>query len=238
MAVSAAIVASTSCGSGAGGLFRQYQYEEEIYLSLDGSATVYVHASIAALDLLRGASFDASPGAPLDRDAVRAFYTSPVTRVTASPTTSRRAGRRFVHVRLDVRDIRQLRKAAPFAWSTYDFHREGDVYVFRQTVGHATPAPASKAGWNGRELVAFRLHLPSEIVDHNAGAGNPKRGNILVWEQPLLDRVRGEPLAFEARIKTESILYHTLWLFATTFGAVAVAFVFVIWWLLRPRTTT
>src|SRR5262245_37948234 len=37
---------SGSC-SGAG-LFRQYEYEEEMYLSLDGSATVYVNSSIAA----------------------------------------------------------------------------------------------------------------------------------------------------------------------------------------------
>ena len=27
-----------------GGFFRQYEYEEEVYLSLDGTATVYVNA--------------------------------------------------------------------------------------------------------------------------------------------------------------------------------------------------
>ena len=35
-------------------VFRQYEYEEDIYLSLDGSATVYVNTSVAALDALRG----------------------------------------------------------------------------------------------------------------------------------------------------------------------------------------
>ena len=30
------------------GFFRQYEYEEDIYLSLDGTATVYVNSSIAA----------------------------------------------------------------------------------------------------------------------------------------------------------------------------------------------
>ncbi len=230
------VLASTACGGVDVGLFRHYEYEEEVYLSLDGSATVYVNASIAALDALRGAPFDASPAAPVDRNAVRTFYTSPVTQVAALPTTSRRSGRRFVHVRLDVADIRQLAKAPAFAWSAYDFHREDDAYLFRQTVGHAHGAPPPNAGWKGGELVAFRLHLPSEILDHNAGAGNPRRGNILVWEQPLAARLRGEPLAFEARIKTESILYRTLWLFAVTFGAVASAFVVLIWWIVRPRT--
>ena len=49
-----------ACG-GAAALFRQYEYEEEMYLSLDGTATVYVNSSMAALNALRGTSFDTSP---------------------------------------------------------------------------------------------------------------------------------------------------------------------------------
>src|SRR5689334_16550833 len=33
---------SASCG---GGLFRQFEYEEDVYVSLDGSAAVYVNSS-------------------------------------------------------------------------------------------------------------------------------------------------------------------------------------------------
>src|SRR5262249_8624370 len=75
--------------------FRQYEYEEDVYLSLDGSATVYVNASVAALDALRGAAFDTSSNASIDRDAVRAWFTTPATKVTRTPTLSRRSGRRF-----------------------------------------------------------------------------------------------------------------------------------------------
>ena len=99
-----------------GEFFRQNEYEEEVYLSLDGRATVYVNTSVAALNALRGTSFDASPSAQIDRDAVRAFFTSPVTRVTRTPSVSRRAGRRFVHVRQDVDHIEQHKDAAPIAW--------------------------------------------------------------------------------------------------------------------------
>jgi hypothetical protein len=60
-----------------------------------------------------------------------------------------------------------------------------------------------------------------------------KRCNILVWEQPLADRLRGEPLAMDARMESQSILYRTLWLFAATFMAVAVVFLVVILWLFR-----
>src|SRR5437762_558033 len=88
-------------GCGRANVFRQYEYEEDTYLSLDGSATVYVNSSIPALDALRGASFDASPAARTDREAVRAYYASPHAHVVWV-RTSRRSNRRFVHVRLEV----------------------------------------------------------------------------------------------------------------------------------------
>jgi hypothetical protein len=88
-------------------------------------------------------------------------------------------------------------------------------------------------GWAGDEMTAFRLHLPSKIAYHNAGAGNLRRGNILVWEQPFAARLKGEPLTMEARMEPTSILYHTLWLFA---GSVLGAFVLlaaIIWWVVK-----
>ena len=221
------VTGATAAGCGSGGLFRQYEYEEDIYLSLDGRATVYVNASIPALDALRGAPFDPDPRARLDQDAVRGFYTTPVTRVTAI-NESRHSGRRFVHVRLDVDDIRRLGEALPFAWSVYDLHLDDQRYVYRQSLGGAAAKPAVNAGWDGREVVAFRLHLPSRIEYHNAGANNLKRGNILLWEQPLADRLRGVPLVFDAQMRTESILYSALTLFGFTCVAVAALFGIVI----------
>jgi hypothetical protein len=229
-----AIAFAISACSGAS-LFRQYEYEEEIYLSLDGTATVYVNTSVAALDALRGTTFDTSPTARVNRDAIRAFYTSPITHVTWV-RESRRNGRRFVHVRLDVDDITKLSSAPPFAWSSYAFRRQGDEFVYHQTIGASSTHDVGNVGWTGRELVAFRLHLPSKINFHNSGT-DVRRGNILVWEQPLADRQRGSPLTLETRIQTQSILYRTLWLFGATFVAVVIAFVVVLWWVLRrgPR---
>jgi hypothetical protein len=223
------IILATATGCG-GGLFRQYEYEEEMYLSLDGTATVYVNSSIPALDALRGADFDPRPTALVDRAAVRAWFSSPVTHVTRV-STSRRDGRRFVHVRLDVDDVRRMSEAKPFAWSNYQFGRDGNLFVYRQTIGAAAGRDAGDPGWTGSELVAFRLHLPSKIEYHNTDG--VRRGNILVWEQPLRDRLRGVPLTLDARMETESILYRTLWLFGATFVAVALTFGIVIWWVLR-----
>jgi len=221
-------VSAAACSS-ARSIFRQYEYDEEVYLSLDGTATVYVNGSLAALNALRGTSFEATPTARVDTAAIRAYYTSPTTRVTRV-SDSRRQGRRYVHVRLDVDDVRRLGEVAPFAWSKYELWLEGKFFFYRQTIGESAGKGAGSAGWNGREIVAFRLHLPSKIRAHNTG--REVRGNILEWEQPLADRLRSVPLELDARMDTQSILYRTLWLFGATFVAVAVAFVVVIWWVM------
>ena len=230
--LAAAALAAVSCSGR--GLFRQYEYQEDIYLSLDGTATIYVNTSVAALDALRGASFDTKPSARLDRDGVRAFYTSPVTHVS-QVSQSRRNGRHFVHVRIDVDDVRRLAATPPFQWSRYEFRRQGDEYVYRQTLGASARKDVGDVGWTGQELVSFRLHLPSKITYHtkNGDEDNYLRGNILIWEQPLKDRLNGTPLLLEARMQTQSILYRTILLFAGTFVAVALAFAAVIALVLR-----
>jgi hypothetical protein len=237
--VLALVVATSACGRTTS-LFRQYEYEEEVYLSLDGSATVYVNSSLAALNALRGTAFDASPAARVDTAAVRAYYSSPMTRV-GRVTQSRRSNRRFVHIRLDVDDITRLGGVAPFAWSKYQFKRDGDLFIYRQAIGAAAGKDAGNVGWSGSEVVAFRLHLPSRIRYHNTGR-DVGRGNILVWEQPLADRLRSLPVVsdvtagvgvLDARMDAQSILYTTLWLFGTTFLVVGVVFGGVIWWVMR-----
>lgn len=236
MRIFAALMLVAAATAACGGFLRQYEYEEDIYLYLDGTATVYVNSSIAALDALRGASFDPSPAAPVDRQAVREYFASPIAHVSGRIAASRRSTRRFVHVRVDVDDVRGLSGAAPFAWSSYAFEREGALFVYRQTIGPADGKPIGNVGWTGREMVAFRLHVPSKIAYHNAVPGNLRRGNILVWEQSLADRLHGVPLTLEAKMETQSILYRTVWLFGATFVAVAITFTLVIWWILRRGT--
>ena len=226
-------VMASACGSRVGGnvFSRQYEYEEEIYLALDGTATVNVSASVAALDALRGATFTVNPRARLDRGRVRAFFAGPGTRVTRI-SLSRRDGRRFVHVGVDVDDIRRLSQVAPFAWSRYQLDRDGEVVAFRQVVGPPAQNTVPDFGWSGNELVAFRVHIPSRIPSHNSPTGI-QRGNILAWEQPLRDRLSGVPLDLQVQMEPQSILYSTLLLFAGTIVAAAATFGGVIWWVAR-----
>lgn len=227
------LVSAIACAGGE--LFKQYEYEEEVYLSLDGSATVYVNASVPALDALRGAALNPAPNARLDLNGVRAFFTTPVTHVVRASAT-RRNNRRFVHVRVDVDDVGRLGDATPFAWSSYRFVEENGRFIYHQAIDGAAGRDVGKVNWTGQELVAFRLHLPSAVIEHNAGEGNHRRGNILVWEQLLTDRLHGRPLVLNAEMENESILAHTLLLFGATCLGVVAVFGVVIWSIARART--
>jgi hypothetical protein len=223
---------AAACAGGTGGIFKkQYEYEEELYLSLDGSATLNLNASVPALVALRGFDLPLNPKARVDRNTVRALFQGPgltVTRVSLS----RRNGRRFVHLSIDVDDVRQLSRVAPFAWSTYRLTHSDDEVDFTQVVGKSADKPVGDVGWSGRELVAFRMHLPSRIPYHNSPDGI-QRGNILVWEQPLTDRLNGVPLTAEVHMEPKSILYSTLLLFGSTILAAALTFALILWWVVK-----
>jgi hypothetical protein len=210
----------------------EYEYDEQMDLALDGSATVYVNGSVPALVALRGIDLDLRPNARLDRDAVRAFYTSPGVHVSRIGT-SRRHGRRFVHLRLDVDDVRQLDQSRGLGWEHATLTRAGGQFVYTQTVGPPAGRPVGDVGWTGRELVAFRLHLPARIRYHDAPSHEVERGNILTWEQPLADRLQGTAIHMEARMDPESILYSTLLLFGAMALLVGVTFAGILWWLMR-----
>jgi hypothetical protein len=229
------VLAAVVCGlisSACGALAQKYEYEEEIYLRLDGSATVNVNASVASLVALRGVDLPLDPKARLDRQRVRALYV-----VAGAPpprlTLSRRHGRRFVHISLDVPDVRQMQRQPMFAWSKYEFTRDSDSVVYRQHIGESAGKSLDAGTWTGVEMVVFKMHIPSEIPYHNAPSKKTERGNILRWEQPLAARLKGEPLDVEVRMEPESILYSTLLLFGFTIVAAAATFGVVIWWVMR-----
>ena len=212
------------------GLVKEYEYDERIELSLDGSAVVDINASVPALVALRGLTLDVDPAARFDRQQFRRIYEGAGVSVR-EVSTSRRYGRRFVHVRLDVSSISELPSLAPLSWSRYRLDRLEQEFRLVQEVSAAAQVPIPDVGWTGNELIAFRVHPPSRVIDHNAL--RLERGNILAWEQRLTDRLAGSPLRMEARMETQSILYRTLWLFGGTFAAAMALLGVIIWWVSR-----
>ena len=163
------------------------------------TATVNVNASVASLVALRGIDLPVDPKARVDRERVRALFQAPGA-PAPRVTLSRRDGRRFVHVSLEIPDVRQMHRQPMFAWSTYRFDRDAPA---GRVFSIDTPAPkgVDRGDWTGRELVVFKMHIPSEIPYHNAPSRKTERGNILRWEQPLAARLKGEPLDVEVRME-------------------------------------
>ena len=222
-------------------LARQYEYEEQLYLAVDGSATVVVDASLPALVLLRGASFDPSINGSTDRAAIRRLYEGagcPVDRVSR---LWQRSGRRFAQIQISVKDLKSLASCQLLAWSTYSLTpHPGDAQQlkFLQTLGPSAGGDPGDVNWNASELVAFKVHAPSRVRYHNVKNpdgtdGSTTRGNILTWEQTLADRRAGRPQTMEIHMETTSILYTTLWLFGGAFVAAVIMLVALIWLTVR-----
>ena len=66
----------------------RYEYEEELTLALDGTATLNVNASVPALVALRGAPLTTDPQARLDRTRVRELFAGPGVDVASVSSSS------------------------------------------------------------------------------------------------------------------------------------------------------
>lgn len=234
-----AVVLLLSSGACFNPLGKQYEYEEQLYLTVKGSATVIVDASIPALVALRGAAFDRSPASRIDQTEVRRLFEAGGCRVVRVGQPWRRSGRRFIQVRIETDDVRTLGRCSLLSWSHYTFDRDEAGLHFEQKVGPSAGGDPGQVNWNGSELVAFKLHAPSRILYHNVRrledgtAGTHDRGNILTWEQRFSDRRAGQAITLDVRMEPQPILYRTLWLFGGSVLAAMVAVALTIWLTIR-----
>lgn len=236
---SAAALASVTIGACSNPLGKQYEYEEQVYLELNGAATAIVDASIPALVALRGAKLDPSPSARIDQEEVRKAFESNGCQVVRVGQPWRRDGRRFVQVRIDTDNVATLSQCGMLAWSKYSLESAEGGLHFEQTVGAPASGNPGKVNWDGSELVAFKLHAPSRVLFHNVrrlednSPGSPERGNILTWEQTLADRRANKPVHLDVLLERESILSRTIWLFGGSFAAAVLVLATIVWLTIR-----
>ena len=240
-----------ACNGQRGPLGSDYEYEEDLTLGLDGSATLIVNASVPALVALRGLPLNAELRTRGDqlKNQLQDLYSSPYTKVGRISNWTRH-GRRYVGIHVTVSDVRELSKVGPLSWGKHEIREDGEQVVFRETLSKpaAGPDALAAAGLTGTEIVAFRLHLPARIRFHNshyldrAESRPASRGNILTWEQRLSQRLEGKPIAYaedrapdvmEVRMDRQSILYRTLWLFGLAFLAALLVIAALIWLTMR-----
>jgi hypothetical protein len=231
-----ALVIAAACG---GPLGRHYEYEEQLYLSVDGSATILLDASLPALAALRGMTLESAAGR-LDRSTIRRAFEAAGCDVMNVTQPWRRKGRRFIQVRLRTDHVRNLTGCQPLSWSTHRLEQEGETLRYEQRVGAPAGGNPGAPAWDRSEIVAFKLHLPSRVLDHNVKRldgtnGTVDRGNILTWEQTLDDRLAGKPIEMTLTMEAESILYQTLGLFAGALGAAIVLLGGIVWWNMKRK---
>jgi hypothetical protein len=232
-----AVLGAASCSNPLG---RQYEYEEQLYLSVDGHASVIVNASIPALVALRGMPLDPSPALRPDRNAVRTMLEGMGCEVDGVGQPWTRRGRRFIQMRISSTDVRTLSRCRLLSWSAYALDPQGETtLLYTQKVGPPTPGAPGAVNWDGTEIVGFKLHLPSRVLDHNVkrladgSNGEIERGNILSYEQRLTDRRAGVPVEMRVLMGAESILAQTLMIFAGAAAAALAAIAIVIWLTMR-----
>ena len=236
--LTAAIVAVAGCSNP---LAVQYEYDEQLYLSVDGKATVVVNASLPALVLLRGAAIDPSLNGSADRAGIRQLYETAGCPVDSVSRLWERHDRRFVQIQVSVGDLKSLSSCPLLSWSKYALSRhatQAEQLKYQQAVGPPAGRDPGAVNWDGTELVAFKVHAPSRIRYQNVklldgSNGEAERGNILTWEQTLADRRAGKPLSMEIDMDATSILYTTLWLFGGAFVAAVIVLVTLIWMTVR-----
>jgi hypothetical protein len=157
---------------------RQYEYAERVYLSVDGAATVVIDASVPALVALRGVALDPAATAAIDRAALRTMFEKGGCHVDNIGQPWRRRGRRFVEVRVSTPDIRALAQCSLLSWSAYSLDQSGGALHYRQVVGAPTGGDPGQVNWDGSELVAFKLHLPSRVHEHNVRRLGRRPGDL------------------------------------------------------------
>ena len=243
--VAAGMLAAAGVAACGNPLGRQYEYDEQIYLSVDGSATVVVNTSLPALVALRGAAVDPRVDGAADRDSIRRLFENAGCTVSKVGRFWYRRSRRFVQIEVTTPDVRTFSKCSLLAWSSYDLSQgpfEHDVagtgLRYKQVVGPAAGGNPGVTNWDDTELIAFKLHAPSRIQWQNVrkldgSPGTTERGNILTWEQKLTDRIAGKPIEMAVDMDATSILYTTVWLFVGAFAAAIAVLMLLIWMTVR-----
>ena len=101
------VVTTTACSSlGIGS--PKYEYEEQIYLDIDGHASIAIDGSIYAIGALRGVVLDGSASSSVTRDDVRRVYEGARCRVDSVSRPWTRQNRTYVRIWLSVDDVRRM----------------------------------------------------------------------------------------------------------------------------------
>jgi hypothetical protein len=186
-----------------------YEYEEDVFVELDGSGALRVSGSVAVLDAL----FDAGMATTSD---LRSYFDREGLAVDTVRATERE-GRRFLHVQGRFEDWNELCRHPAFRERRCRLVRGEDALELELDVpaglGGVPPGVEPEA------IVGFRFHLPSAVRFHNASEPI-QRGNILEWERSVAEHFGSASVSVRVQFDRESVLATTFRILALALGAV------------------
>jgi len=199
-----------------------YEYEEEVFLEVDGSGEIRMSGSTAAIAALHGL---ADAGA----ERAKALFVGEGVELLSALETERER-RKFVHVQARFSDWEKLCEIPAF--------RDRGCRLAKGEEGLAlelslpSPRAAAPESLDPQALLALRYHFPSTIRYHNS-PGDIERGNILSWKRTLREHFAGRPLDLEVRFDRRTILAATVRVVGLALGLVAASIATALWVMVR-----
>lgn len=188
-----------------------YEYEEEVFLEVDGSGRLRVSGSSEILEVLHALSDEGSISSMTSRFEGPGFELDSV-------RESERDGRRFVHVQGRFTDWNELCAHPAFAEREchLDITDDGELELYL-----TLPRPKGDVpeGVPPDATLALRFHFPSAVLYHNAPT-DIERGNIIGWERTVSEHFDANALVVEARFERRSVLTTTAIILGTAVGVV------------------
>jgi hypothetical protein len=210
----------------------RYEYEQEFWLKVDGSGSLYVTGRPALWTAFKGVGQPEDPEKTISNDALHRLFERSGLRVRRVLRTTR-SGRTYYFVSADFKDVNTL--GHTLAFPDLAITLRPDSGQLRLDGAWSRPQLSQSTAITERDgLMAVRFHLPSKVREHKNAFAGVERGNILTWRQQVAQGLDGQPLEFGARMDRRSILLSTVTLFGEAVLA-AVAFVALLLYLAYRR---
>ncbi len=198
-----------------------YEYEEEVFLKVDGSGQIRMSGSTAALEALHG----------LDQataESAKALFEGEGVEILSALETERER-RKFVHVQARFSDWERLCRLPAFRDRGCRLVKGEDLAL---ELSLPSPRAAAPQSLDPQALLALRYHLPGTIRYHNS-TSDIERGNILSWKRTLREHFAGRPLDLAVRFDRRTILAATARVMGLALGLVLASIATALWLMVR-----
>jgi len=202
-----------------------YEYEEEVFLEVDGSGEIRMSGSTDVVAALQGLD---EAGA----ESAKALFEGEGVEILSAFETERER-RKFVHVQARFSDWEKLCRIPAFRDRGCRLAK-GPTRQDGLALELSLPSPRETApeSLDPQAVLALRYHFPSTIRYHNSPS-DIERGNILSWKRTLREHFAGRPLDLAVRFDRRTILAATTRVMGVALGLVLASIATALWLMVR-----